>query len=61
MEPRSTANVQVIMQAQKEYPADMAACKDKFLVQTEALPPGEVRWRWRCGWGRVAARVVFAC
>ena len=41
VEPRATANVQVIMQAQKEYPADMAACKDKFLVQTEALRAGE--------------------
>lgn len=41
VEPKSTANVQVIMQAQKEYPADMAHCKDKFLVQTEALPEGE--------------------
>ncbi|KIZ02783.1 hypothetical protein MNEG_5176 [Monoraphidium neglectum] len=41
VEPRTSANVQVIMQAQKEYPADMAHCKDKFLVQTEVLPAGE--------------------
>lgn len=41
VDPRTTANVQVIMQAQKEYPADMAHCKDKFLVQTEVLQPGE--------------------
>lgn len=40
-------------QAQKEYPADMAHCKDKFLVQTEVLPPGEVRSRaiWGAIWG----------
>jgi hypothetical protein len=36
-----TASVQVIMQAQKEFPADMAACRDKFLVQALALAPGE--------------------
>ncbi|GBF92473.1 hypothetical protein Rsub_04577 [Raphidocelis subcapitata] len=41
VDPRTTANVQVIMQAQKEYPADMAHCKDKFLVQTEVLQAGE--------------------
>lgn len=41
VEPKTTANVQVIMQAQKDYPADMGHCKDKFLVQTEVLPAGE--------------------
>lgn len=41
VEPRSTANVQVIMQGQKEIPADFSQCKDKFLVQVKALEPGE--------------------
>ncbi|KAF8056759.1 BRIX1-1 [Scenedesmus sp. PABB004] len=41
VEPRSTANVQVIMQAQKELPPDFASCKDKFLVQVKALEAGE--------------------
>jgi outer membrane murein-binding lipoprotein Lpp len=36
-----TASVQVIMQAQKEFPADMGACRDKFLVQALALASGE--------------------
>jgi hypothetical protein len=30
------------LQAQKEFPADFANCKDKFLVQTTVLPPGQV-------------------
>ena len=29
---RSSASVQVIMQAQKEYPSDFSNCKDKFMV-----------------------------
>lgn len=29
-----TVNVHVIMQAQREWPADMMKCKDKFLVQS---------------------------
>jgi len=41
VDPRTTANVQVIMQAQKEFPADFVNCKDKFLVQTTILGPGE--------------------
>lgn len=41
VDPGMTASVQVIMQAQKEFPADMAACRDKFLVQALALAPGE--------------------
>eukprot|EP00879_Flechtneria_rotunda_P001053 GHRR01001191.1.p1 GENE.GHRR01001191.1~~GHRR01001191.1.p1 ORF type:complete len:255 (+),score=79.83 GHRR01001191.1:120-884(+) len=41
VEPQSTANVQVIMQAQKEFPPDMANCKDKFLVQVKPMASGE--------------------
>ena len=41
VDPGMTASVQVIMQAQKEFPADMGACRDKFLVQALALAPGE--------------------
>ena len=41
VEIRSSASVQVIMQAQKEYPADYANCKDKFMVQTILLRDGE--------------------
>ncbi|XP_021279601.1 vesicle-associated protein 1-2 [Herrania umbratica] len=37
--PRSTCNVIVTMQAQKEVPADMQ-CKDKFLLQTVVASPG---------------------
>jgi hypothetical protein len=33
--------VQVIMQAQKEYPPDFNNCKDKFLVQTVQMLPGQ--------------------
>lgn len=38
---KGTANVQVIMQAQKEIPADLSQCKDKFLVQVKGLEAGE--------------------
>mmetsp|Transcript_28896 Transcript_28896/g.81375 ORF Transcript_28896/g.81375 Transcript_28896/m.81375 type:complete len:240 (-) Transcript_28896:119-838(-) len=34
-------DIQVIMQAQKEAPADIVNCKDKFLVQTVELEPTE--------------------
>ncbi|BDA48159.1 Vesicle-associated protein 1-2 [Coccomyxa sp. Obi] len=34
VEPGATKDVQVIMQAQREYPPTLADCKDKFLVQT---------------------------
>lgn len=41
VEPRSSMAVQVIMQAQKEYPADFQNCKDKFMVQTTAMSSDE--------------------
>ncbi|KAG4186245.1 hypothetical protein ERO13_A08G030200v2 [Gossypium hirsutum] len=37
--PRSTCNVVVTMQAQKEAPTDMQ-CKDKFLLQSVVASPG---------------------
>ncbi|XP_071718243.1 vesicle-associated protein 1-2 [Rutidosis leptorrhynchoides] len=37
--PRSTCNVTVTMQAQKEAPADMQ-CRDKFLLQSAVASPG---------------------
>ncbi|GFZ14220.1 plant VAP homolog 12 [Actinidia rufa] len=37
--PRSTCDVIVTMQAQKEAPPDMQ-CKDKFLLQSVAVSPG---------------------
>lgn len=40
-EPNSTVPVQVIMQAQKDFPPDFQNCKDKFLVQTTYLAEGE--------------------
>lgn len=40
VEPEATRDVQVIMQAQREYPTNMADCKDKFLVQWSAMLPG---------------------
>jgi hypothetical protein len=40
-EPKSQVQVQVIMQAQKEAPADLNQCKDKFMVQYVAVGPGE--------------------
>uniref|UniRef100_A0A7S0WWL3 MSP domain-containing protein n=1 Tax=Chlamydomonas leiostraca TaxID=1034604 RepID=A0A7S0WWL3_9CHLO len=40
-EPRSSVSVQVIMQAQKDYPADFQNCKDKFMVQTTTLADEE--------------------
>lgn len=39
VEPQTTKDVQVIMQAQREYPANMADCKDKFLVQWVTMQP----------------------
>lgn len=42
LEPKTIVQVQVIMQAQKEFPTDFAKdCKDKFMVQTVALADGE--------------------
>jgi hypothetical protein len=41
VEPRSSMAVQVIMQAQKEYPADFQNCKDKFMVQTTVMSSDE--------------------
>lgn len=37
--PRSTCSIAVIMQAQKEAPANMQ-CKDKFLIQSVVAKPG---------------------
>ncbi|KAI3468936.1 hypothetical protein Pfo_025599 [Paulownia fortunei] len=37
--PRSTCDIVVTMQAQKEAPADMQ-CKDKFLLQSVVATPG---------------------
>lgn len=34
VEPNSSKDVQVIMQAQREYPPSLTDCKDKFLVQS---------------------------
>ncbi|KAK9804421.1 hypothetical protein WJX72_011816 [[Myrmecia] bisecta] len=39
VEPGSTKDVQVIMQAQREYPANLGDCKDKFLVQCARVGP----------------------
>ncbi len=39
VEPGATKDVQVIMQAQREYPPTLADCKDKFLVQTVKVSP----------------------
>ncbi len=41
VDPKGQVNVQVIMQAQKEYPIDFQSCKDKFMVQTITLADGE--------------------
>jgi len=38
--PNATTLVQIIMQAQKEYPTDLNNCKDKFLVQSANVPAG---------------------
>ena len=39
VEPGGTKDVQVIMQAQREQPASLADCRDKFLVQAVRCPP----------------------
>ncbi|KAK8615060.1 hypothetical protein V6N13_068846 [Hibiscus sabdariffa] len=39
VQPRSTCNITVTMQAQKEAPPDMQ-CKDKFLLQSVVTSPG---------------------
>eukprot|EP00798_Chlamydomonas_sp_ICE-L_P010642 gene10642-12321_t len=41
IDPKSPFSVQVIMQAQKEFPADFQNCKDKFMVQTTPLAEAE--------------------
>lgn len=41
MEPKTSLSVQVIMQAQKDYPTDFQNCKDKFMVQTTVLAADE--------------------
>ncbi|KAL6781127.1 hypothetical protein ACKKBG_A09935 [Auxenochlorella protothecoides x Auxenochlorella symbiontica] len=38
VEPNSSKDVQVILQAQREMPASLADCKDKFLIQCVKLP-----------------------
>lgn len=38
VDPNSSKEVQVIMQQQREYPANFADCKDKFLVQCVKAP-----------------------
>ena len=40
-EARGSLSVQVIMQAQKDYPPDFQNCKDKFMVQTTTLDEDE--------------------
>ena len=40
VEPGATKDVQVIMQAQRDYPPSLADCKDKFLVQTVKVDAG---------------------
>ena len=35
-------DVLIIMQQQKDWPADLHACKDKFLVQSLVLDPNQV-------------------
>ena len=41
VDPGTTKDVQVIMQAQREYPpTGLQDCKDKFLVQTVKVPEG---------------------
>mmetsp|Transcript_32827 Transcript_32827/g.97812 ORF Transcript_32827/g.97812 Transcript_32827/m.97812 type:complete len:227 (-) Transcript_32827:540-1220(-) len=41
VEGNGSTSVQVIMQAQKEYPVDFSNCKDKFMVQIVELGDGE--------------------
>ncbi len=41
VEPKSSVSIQVIMQAQKDYPADFQNCKDKFMVQTTSMLDGD--------------------
>ena len=40
-EAGSNVSVQVIMQAQKEYPSDFQNCRDKFMIQVTPLSEGE--------------------
>ena len=39
---RLQVDVLIIMQQQKDWPADLHACKDKFLVQSLVLDPNQV-------------------
>ncbi|PRW50828.1 Vesicle-associated 1-2 [Chlorella sorokiniana] len=43
VEPGSSKEVQVIMQAQREYPPSLADCKDKFLVQCVKLGSSDAK------------------
>lgn len=47
-DPGATVQIQVVMQSQKDFPPDLKNCKDKFLVQTVVLQPGEVRFQVAC-------------
>lgn len=40
IDPKSTKDVEIIMQLQKEYPPDLGNCRDKFLVQSVISPDG---------------------
>lgn len=42
VKPGETVDVLIIMQQQKEWPLDLTACKDKFLVQSLILDPRQV-------------------
>lgn len=41
VDAKSSMSIQVIMQAQKDYPADFQNCKDKFMVQTTVMAADE--------------------
>lgn len=41
IDPNGTKDVEIIMQAQKEYPPDLGNCRDKFLLQSTVAPSGD--------------------
>ena len=56
VEPGTTKEVQVILQAQREQPQFLGDCKDKFLIQTVPIN-SEIRWAT----GRQACCFLLLC
>lgn len=43
MAPGQTKTVHITMRAQRDWPADMRSCRDKFMVKSGAMDVDELR------------------